>query len=134
MRISDWSSDVCSSDLRFLILRLRDAYPRLRRIAGRALAVHVGLRDEAARHQCLGAFEFGLGEIGIGLCDADRGGKACRLLRLDGAIDDRERLTGADPLARLDQDRKSDGEGKSWSVRVDHGGRRKIKKKRKKKK
>src|SRR3546814_19181478 len=73
-------------------------------MAGRALAVHVGLRDEAARHQCLGAFEFGLGEIGIGLCDADRGGKACRLLRLDGAIDDRERLTGADPLAWLDQD------------------------------
>src|SRR3546814_5114162 len=33
---------------RFLILRLRDAYPRLRRIAGRALAVPVGLRDEAA--------------------------------------------------------------------------------------
>ena len=89
--------------LRLGILRLRDADARIGGIASGALAVHVGLGNKAARHQRIGARQFGLRQIGVGLRDADRGGKAGRLLCLHRTIDDRERLSGADPLAGLDQ-------------------------------
>src|SRR3546814_14635656 len=87
MRISDWSSDVCSSDLR------GDADPQPRRLADPVVA-----RNE---RRCLRA---------VGL-----------LLRPRRRV---PRIRG------LDQgDRKSVVQGKSVSVRVDLGGRRRSKKK-----
>src|SRR3546814_20018742 len=98
MRISDWSSDVCSSDL---ALRARDR------------ALLTGLRVAQREHHALA-----LGEpvveplleaqlIGVGA-----GGLA--LLHLD-------RLVGA-----AQADRKRVVSGKRWSVRVDLVGRRII--------
>src|SRR3546814_16466458 len=99
MRISDWSSDVCSSDLP----------PRCDMIAISAHKVHgpkgigaLWLRDDVALTPVIhgGGQEGGLrsGTLSPALC-AGFG------------------------------DRKSVGEGKSVSVRVDLGGRRSIKKK-----
>src|SRR3546814_17767378 len=102
MRISDWSSDVCSSDL---VARqqggLRPAQPVPPRTARRA-------RDHPHAH------------------DRDDGG----LLARGRASADQllcVQLYGPDRLSRLD--RKSVVSGKSVSVRVDLGGRRIIKKK-----
>src|SRR3546814_18297893 len=99
MRISDWSSDVCSSDLPLARWRLwRRGYNQAGLIA-RALA-----RDSAAA------------------------------LMLDGLV--RRRATASSGgLGRKQRfpnvrgDRKSVGEGKSVSVRVDLGGRLPLKKK-----
>ena len=54
--------------------------------------------------QRLGPVQLLLGEAGVGAGDVDLGGELRRFLRLDGAVDDRERLAGADPLAGLDED------------------------------
>src|SRR3546814_20288328 len=92
MRISDWSSDVCSSDLaarRLLPLR-RGAVLGRRLRAGALFALPLlDLPQDSGRRR---------------VCDQSGG---------EG------RHT----------DRKSVGEGKSVSVRVDLGGRRKLKKK-----
>src|SRR3546814_21043548 len=96
MRISDWSSDVCSSDLPGVFL------PR---------ALPGGLAEH------LGGWP-----------------------RQDPAVDGRRRPRARRPPARhagpgaraddvVDADRKSVGEGKRVSVRVELGGRRIIKKK-----
>src|SRR3546814_16919293 len=95
MRISDWSSDVCSSDLKALTRRER----------------HEELIDfavEGAVQQVQRAHEIadGKGAININV-----------LWEMGGA----QRV--------LHGDRKSVVSGKSVSVRVDHGGRRRIKKK-----
>src|SRR3546814_17997238 len=112
MRISDWSSDVCSSDLlarlhrRVLSALERDRRTALRRphrhrSAGRASGIRGGaLLARADRHLRLG----------------DGNGRR-KLSRL---------LGGAE--------RKSDVLGKSVSVRVDLGGRSTIKKKKQNKK
>src|SRR3546814_5921797 len=42
MRISDWSSDVCSSDLRRTPLRLLKALPQQRKLCGRKPALRDG--------------------------------------------------------------------------------------------
>src|SRR3546814_19927270 len=109
MRISDWSSDVCASDLVQLVQRLdvetHDAHvERAGDLVG-ALA-HTGEHDALGRHAGVQrAAQF-----------ADR--------------DDVGTDAGAShPLQ--DGDRKSVVEGKSVSVRVDLGGRRIIKKKNK---
>src|SRR3546814_16825128 len=96
MRISDWSSDVCSSDLS----RSRPRADRGRRTAaGRPAA-----RPAAPRPPCpsVRAAAAGLPPEGYGRRPASPAG-----------------------------DRKSVVEGKSVSVRVDLGGRRIIKKKKK---
>src|SRR3546814_14638666 len=94
MRISDWSSDVCSSDLLVEIKQLG----RQRAIAARF-----------SRHR-LGAV---LVIIGDRLETRGGGGGGADL---------------ADDEVIVAQDRKSVVEGRSVSVRVDHGGRRIIKK------
>src|SRR3546814_16010445 len=103
MRISDWSSDVCSSDLRRTPLRLLKALPQQRKLCGRKPALRDGGpgtdRPRATRRQ------------GIA-----RAGQRTHLQRRDPA-----------PAGRVD--RKSVVEGKSVSVRVDLGGCRIIKKK-----
>src|SRR3546814_12651845 len=118
MRISDWSSDVCSSDLRLrhLALGLRRGLQlrlaRQQRAKTIPLAVQCGgsgdkvvalQRDTCAQH----------GEIAQLIAQAGR-------LGLEGRNRDLQQ-----------QDRKSVGEGKRVSVRVDIGGRRLIKKKKK---
>src|SRR3546814_13097029 len=111
MRISDWSSDVCSSDLAGVrgLLRGLHGNPRnLFRPRDRP-----GRGSDAAR-------------------DTD-GACANYHQHRFGAVDAR-RTTGADAVepGRCDRaDRKSVVSGKSVSVRVDLGGRRIIKKKKK---
>src|SRR3546814_18671018 len=119
MRISDWSSDVCSSDLRGVLVLdhagdgaertvgdvPRDRAPELPRRDAPRLAIGTG-RDD--RH--IGVAEGGVEVIAEGVELTDH---LARQMRLgDGA--------------RAQQDRKSAVEGKSVSVRVDLGGRRII--------
>src|SRR3546814_20119383 len=101
MRISDWSSDVCSSDLRDGDLGLQ--------LAGAQQADAVGL----ARAQA------GLGQRRL----VDRLGRV-KLALLDHGL----QATDIDRL--VDGDRKSGVSGQSGAVLVGLGGRRLIKKKR----
>src|SRR3546814_11648001 len=98
MRISDWSSDVCSSDL----------------LDGAGGGAGVGERLDARREARQPEGEH-----------PRRGGSRTRNTdeRQCGSAGD-EGTAGSD-----EADRKSVGEGKSVSVRVDPGGRRIIKKK-----
>src|SRR3546814_10949497 len=98
MRISDWSSDVCSSDLAELVAHRR------------TLGLHVG-----GVHAQEGLVPADVTTSGADLVDQ----------WLDGVALDREAdvLGVAD-----DGDRKSVVSGKSVSVRLDLGGRRIIKK------
>src|SRR3546814_12358016 len=112
MRISDWSSDVCSSDLYDAGISWRRAERQpasfvrqiLRRLWPSEFS-HIGPRDR----------------VGEG---------ACSQPRAEG-VGSPARYTSA--LRRL-PDRKSVVSGKSVSVRVDLGGRRIIKKKKQKRK
>src|SRR3546814_20211994 len=106
MRISDWSSDVCSSDL------LRSASNALARAIRRSAANSDNVFPVVARNIR----------------------KKCRVLRPHSRAS--EATVGSLPGAstrssiwRSWADRKSVGEGKSVSVRVDLGGRRHITKK-----
>src|SRR3546814_12404262 len=111
MRISDWSSDVCSSDLHDLDLAL------LRGIALLDCTIEVIF---SARQALEGTLDIvGLGGQGV---QASQG----RFLRAAG-LDD-----GGVEQAEARGDRKSVVEGKSVSVRVAHGGRRRSKKKKEK--
>src|SRR3546814_14998858 len=116
MRISDWSSDVCSSDL-FAACKVGHIGPPvhgtgkgLRRGGMRYFLPDAGVFDQTRAPASVDAF--------LGHRPGDR--RAC----LD-AIEIGDQ--------RLGQDRKSVGSGKSVSVRVDLGGRRMIKKKKRKK-
>src|SRR3546814_19284190 len=105
MRISDWSSDVCSSDL------VVDAKHHVR--------IHL---DETAIAVP--------GETGI----ARRRRKPLDRLVVEAQVQHRVHHAGhgyarAGAHRHQKRDRKSGGEGKSVSVRVDLGGRRIIKKK-----
>src|SRR3546814_19962419 len=116
MRISDWSSDLCSSDLR------RQAAPAL----GAIPCLHAAPPRDAAPA-------------------ARPSHRAARTHRNRRGADRRARrppcpVTASRPLAprcggrRADRDRKSVVEGKRVSVRVDLGGRRTIKQKNKQEK
>src|SRR3546814_11286336 len=105
MRISDWSSDVCSSDLDRKTIRCNIAagrascgFAKNRRPGGRSAQLRLGLQ-----HVFTGDME--------GLCT--------RLAGLARQPKPRHASAG---------DRKRDGEGKSVSVRVDLRGGRIIKK------
>src|SRR3546814_12980955 len=100
MRISDWSSDVCSSDLNRHRLVLA---PALRRLADH-------------RHHVLAEV---LGDVAI------EGGVRIIKLVAHGWWSFWERAVAAEVTACAD--RKSVGEGKSMSVRVAFGGRSVIK-------
>src|SRR3546814_12682026 len=118
MRISDWSSDVCSSDLTPAPPRSprwhRASFPApvgapLERGGAAAVALvdaAFDVFDEAAR-----AFVAGLQRAGV----VQAAGRGARLVAQGVAVDP--------------QDRKSVGQGKSVSVRVDLGGCRIIQKK-----
>src|SRR3546814_19665964 len=100
MRISDWSSDVCSSDLMI----------RERTMAGLAAARARGRK---------GGHKFALSKAQVRLAQA-------AMAQRDTSV--------SDLCKELGIDRKSVGEGKSVSVRVDLGGRRIITKKKNKRK
>src|SRR3546814_19245126 len=99
MRISDWSSDVCSSDLM--------------RVEG----------EDVPAEELLGSV-FDDSDGGVAVADGE--GELAGLVRRahPGALGCRNAALEDQPL-----DRKSVVEGKSVSVRVDAGGRRLIKKK-----
>src|SRR3546814_19729882 len=122
MRISDWSSDVCSSDLISMSIltadraAFREALPH----GGRLIGLDVGTKT-----------------IGIALCDAgwsiaspahtvSRGKFSKDKIALAAFLEQQQVKGVVIGLAR-----KSVVEGKSVSVRVDLGGRRIIKKKKK---
>src|SRR3546814_15305597 len=114
MRISDWSSDVCSSDL-----------------IGRE-PVEVAIADEFAGNDvtlAAAAMLFGEHRRLCNVADVD-----CRRADIECCA----RLAGGDiaqhAAVRRRLDRESVGEGKRVSGRVDLGGRRSTKKKKKKKK
>src|SRR3546814_18739942 len=102
MRISDWSSDVCSSDLDFLADPTRlDVLHQQR--AGAVLAV----REAVVEH----------GHDGQAGVEADEVGQLQRA----------HRMIGAEPHGGIDGDRTSVVWGKRVSVSVDLGGRSIIK-------
>src|SRR3546814_16457637 len=103
MRISDWSSDVCSSDLRHA--RDGDVRRDIRIDAAQCLVAHLPARLVQRRRQ--------------GVAGADEPARSL----LAGP--------GDAVLPPLPSDRKSAVEGRSVSVRVDLGGRSIIKKKKK---
>src|SRR3546814_17751968 len=123
MRMSDWSSDVCSSDLR------------------------VGLFSQRISRNSLVAKEAGVAEDdptaidGTKCAASGRGIKipdlACREPERLCGLDDREgkwmlryppnRRGKAQQFRLLEPDRKNGGKGKRVSVRVDPSGRRIIK-------
>src|SRR3546814_13780224 len=112
MRISDWSSDVCSSDLH------ADQQPGS--CAGEPERRDDSQRDREVNHA---SAYTGAGFAEIGACRPTRcpsGGAAFLAAQrpLDG-----QRTVLAD---RAGRDRKSVGWGKRVSVRVDSGGRRII--------
>src|SRR3546814_16412717 len=122
MRISDWSSDVCSSDLH-LLARCRD-------VAGEGDGgADAGLRLACCFHVVL----LKVGHIDREAIEALAPADAMRVARGDG-FEDRvmqgEFRMGA-VRAGLFQDRKSVVSGKSVTVLVDLGGRRFLKKKKK---
>src|SRR3546814_15833606 len=133
MRISDWSSDVCSSDLagftsppvndgacgalepKLLIFRIPNPDSRFSTAERLVIPAPLVLRVRRPRHQLLQAAADARDQRG--LLVLRRGSRGLRLL---------VRATG-----RLGLDRQGVVWGKSVSVRVDLGGRRIIKKKKK---
>src|SRR3546814_19389988 len=111
MRISDWSSDVCSSDLEFVERERRAGKTR----------VH-GEHSRPRR-----GLEHAIAGPDRGSESGDEGERQRGRELLEGLP-----LLGAPRLGRDTRDRKSGVSGKSVAVRVDLGGRRIIKKKKKK--
>src|SRR3546814_18200332 len=107
MRISDWSSDVCSSDL-FVLLHLGAGGDA--EAPARALVQELGLQG----HYLFAGFQAGIEDL-------------YRLMDVF-VLSSRHEALGTSVL----EDRKSVVSGKSVSVRVDLGGRRIIKKKKQK--
>src|SRR3546814_18368682 len=119
MRISDWSSDVCSSDLalpRSRIVEVPDRGVRAREVRR---TKDKDRKDRTRRRSA--------GEIPPGAsyrqCAHPTGGGALRARALDLPRDASHGGTGRG-ACRADRDRQSVGQGKSVSIRVNCGGRR----------
>src|SRR3546814_11139581 len=117
MRISDWSSDVCSSDLVLFVALSseRQDFHTLADVSGRSTGRAV---DEAPR----------AGERGEHRTVLDRRRERAAVAQLGPQII-RARAVGGQVFAAGRGDRKSAASGKRVSVRVVIGGRRIIKKK-----
>src|SRR3546814_17202833 len=121
MRISDWSSDVCSSDLGSL------PKPQVREIA-KSLDLAVALKPDS-QDICFVPDGNYAGIVRKIRPDADEGGA---IVHVDGRMLGRHKGLihyTVGPRKGLEIDRKSGVEGKGASVRVALGGRRIIKKK-----
>src|SRR3546814_7962061 len=68
MRISDWSSDVCSSDLKAGALGFSTTRTMVHRTADGDLTPTVGAADAEMRAIALGLKDAGAGEIGRASC------------------------------------------------------------------
>src|SRR3546814_18222690 len=119
MRISDWSSDVCSSDLRGLHLRSRPRRPLHRR---------TGTRPAPRRRRGRPPDGAGRAALGPSVATATPPPVAPDLVPGSNGPPALPLVEGWMP-ERVRQDRKSVVAGKSVSVRVGVGGRRIIKKK-----
>src|SRR3546814_18430352 len=126
MRISDWSSDVCSSDLRRH--RRRAEEQRKQRDAGGDLHIVAEMDDMAAGDMAELVRYDALHLVG-GLGGGDQAGKNIDNMAAGGAgvdvvaveQDDME-VVGMKSGGLLEGDRKSVVEGKRGRVRVDVGG------------
>src|SRR3546814_18991750 len=127
MRISDWSSDVCSSDLLFGIVEVDRGQPGQREIALAVLG-----RADFPFHRVAGA-QAELADLGGAYVDVVRTGQIIGLRAAQEAETVGQNLDRAgphDPLAvfgHRPQDseppvlaRKTGGEGKRWAERVKH--------------
>src|SRR3546814_15316542 len=110
MRISDWSSDVCSSDLRFKVAGL-DCQNEIRALRA-AVGPIVGGDDKLSFDTKAGLMEVAVGDPNL-------------VIDITQAVD----ATGMRAHLLPERDRKSVVSGKSVSVRVDLGGRRILKQK-----
>src|SRR3546814_16375186 len=118
MRISDWSSDVCSSDLY--------RHPLSRRPPERAGLLRP-VQDDARARRCRTRHPFCTPPAAACSDRRDHGPSREPLLKPAP----RRLLTTAPPYASTPSDRQSVWQGKIVSVRVDLGGRRNVKKKKK---
>src|SRR3546814_11496117 len=119
MRISDWSSDVCSSDL----LRVHSVHVTCSFFQACALIIDMLLRVGSRRCQASSERDMARSPL------KKRSGNAA-----EDIVRAAERLFGEDGVSLVSlrqiaiaaKDRKSVGEGKRVSVRVDLGGARII--------
>src|SRR3546814_14328753 len=124
MRISDWSSDVCSSDLQQMAA-MRDLMPEACSLAIREIAPDAAAESDAA------AFFAELHKAGVMLqyiLYSDDDVPRFRDLKARGVVPGDKHFV-LFVLGRYPADRKSVVNGKSESVRVALGVRRIIKKK-----
>src|SRR3546814_19731469 len=128
MRISDWSSDVCSSDL--LALEQDQPGDIAAQLAPPVSALGRMLQLRLKRLQP----GLELRQSHRLLACGDQRGDRLRLRAAEAlaehALDHPQRLASVDRTTR-GKDRQSVGEGKREAVRVDIGGRRSSKKKKK---
>src|SRR3546814_20481503 len=127
MRISDWSSDVCSSDLNDLADRVGD---------GRAEKPVLAQSDVERRQVDKSMADRGIGaQLGAVQGEIDRPHMTREREQATADDEDLDHRNGMDPLRpeqqrhEIPRDRKSVVEGKSVSVRVDLCGRSIVKKK-----
>src|SRR3546814_17488118 len=114
MRISDWSSDVCSSDLPMLVKVPRSL--RYKRIS--PVLIETAKSRSPSRSKSAQLFDSEPGTLKSVGCTGVKAGSVVP--------------AASPPAMPVDRDRKSVVSGKSVSVRVDLGGRRLIKKTNKK--
>src|SRR3546814_11646925 len=130
MRISDWSSDVCSSDLDIGPARNDGTGARLdRRGADRPIAEPAEQLAEARNILAVEAAQRLGRHVAAGEAGAAGGDDRVDLRVVDPVVEERDDQVDlvADDRARGEDmtgagDRKSVVEGKSVSVSVDHGG------------
>src|SRR3546814_18201895 len=120
MRISDWSSDVCSSDLHF-IGRLLQAEQRQCGVFAFSILPLMG-KTSCRQPICLNKCLTGLFQITISH-------PLPRHISVGGAVDVVQVNRHGGCVIEGAQDRNSGGKGKRGSVRVDLGGGRRLKKK-----
>src|SRR3546814_12387780 len=133
MRISDWSSDVCSSDLEtFRIALIISACIILERHHLLAIERIRRLPSDYMHAALVKLQPYGAGNLSLAMIN--RRLKHLALRREPEAVVDQFRIARHQFVlevrrATIQRDRKSVVWGKSVSVRVDLGGRRSIKKK-----
>src|SRR3546814_11819536 len=111
MRISDWSSDVCSSDLEPATIPLPPSEMPATALAAGGIMGAIAVRQPVGVVACITPYNFPI---------VNMAGKVGPALAMGNTV-------VVKPAPQ--EDRKSVVQGKSVSVRVDHGGRRIIKKK-----